>query len=152
MNEKLDATIIDFLLCNERLIKLFMVRAKTSRDASRHHSFYTPVISRHSTAHKEWVLKLASDLRAAGVDVVLDQWDLALGQDLSIFMKGNSGFAIEQLDQRLTSTKPKRVLAAWVTNVYLEIDEVVASIDTTKFIPIVRGKLVDQNISSFLAL
>ena len=37
--------------------------------------------------HKAWVLKLASDLRRMGVDVGLDQWDLVLGQDVSLFIR-----------------------------------------------------------------
>lgn len=37
--------------------------------------------------HKEWVLKLASNLRMHGVDVILDQWDARLGNDLSFFME-----------------------------------------------------------------
>ena len=43
--------------------------------------------SHDSPKHKAWVLKLATDLRAHGIDVTLDQWDLALGQDLSLFMQ-----------------------------------------------------------------
>lgn len=37
--------------------------------------------------HKAWVLKLATDLRSHGVNVVLDQWDLRLGSDLRFFME-----------------------------------------------------------------
>ena len=37
--------------------------------------------------HKKWVLKLASDLRHHGVDVILDQWDARLGNDLAFFME-----------------------------------------------------------------
>lgn len=37
--------------------------------------------------HKNWVLKLATDLRSHGVDVTLDQWDLRLGDDLPFFME-----------------------------------------------------------------
>lgn len=40
-----------------------------------------------STEHKAWTLKLATDLRAKGIDVVLDQWDLVAGQDVSLFMQ-----------------------------------------------------------------
>lgn len=40
-----------------------------------------------SEEHKNWVLKLASDLRTHGVDVILDQWDARLGNDLSFFME-----------------------------------------------------------------
>ncbi len=43
--------------------------------------------SHDSAEHKAWVLKLASDLRGMGVDVGLDQWDLVLGQDVSLFMQ-----------------------------------------------------------------
>lgn len=35
-----------------------------------------------SEEHKNWVLKLASDLRRHGVDTILDQWDVRLGNDL----------------------------------------------------------------------
>jgi hypothetical protein len=37
--------------------------------------------------HKEWVLRLAERLRADGIDVVLDRWDLKEGQDTLSFME-----------------------------------------------------------------
>ena len=38
--------------------------------------------------HAKWVLKLATDLRQGlGVDVILDQWDLRIGSDVSLFME-----------------------------------------------------------------
>lgn len=40
-----------------------------------------------SEEHKQWVLKLASNLRRHGVDAILDQWDARLGNDLSSFME-----------------------------------------------------------------
>ena len=44
--------------------------------------------SHDSEEHKKWVLKLATDLRKhLGVDVSLDQWDLRVGGDLSLFME-----------------------------------------------------------------
>lgn len=44
--------------------------------------------SHDSAEHKAWTLKLATDLRQHfGVDVILDQWDLRLGGDLSLFME-----------------------------------------------------------------
>jgi hypothetical protein len=39
-----------------------------------------------SESHKEWVLRLATDLRRSGVDVVLDRWVLRPGDDLAAFM------------------------------------------------------------------
>ncbi len=44
--------------------------------------------SHDSQEHKDWVKKLATDLREnMGVDVILDQWDLRIGSDLSLFME-----------------------------------------------------------------
>ncbi len=37
--------------------------------------------------HKDWVRQLASHLRGHGVNVVLDQWDVRLGDDLPFFME-----------------------------------------------------------------
>lgn len=39
-----------------------------------------------SQQHKDWVRKLATGLRVQGIDAVLDQWDLTLGQDMAAFM------------------------------------------------------------------
>lgn len=98
--------------------------------------------SHDSPEHRRWVLKLASDLRAVGIDATLDQWDLALGQDLAAFM--HDGIASSD-----------RVLLIW-TEPYVQKSEgglggvgyerlivtaeVTAAIDTKKFIPIVRQK------------
>ncbi len=40
-----------------------------------------------SEEHKNWILKLAFDLRRHGIDAILDQWDARLGNDLSFFME-----------------------------------------------------------------
>jgi hypothetical protein len=41
-----------------------------------------------STAdHEAWVLRLATELREAGIDVILDKWDLKEGQDANAFME-----------------------------------------------------------------
>jgi hypothetical protein len=43
--------------------------------------------SHDSEEHKRWVAKLADDLRANGVDASLDQWDLGVGEDITVFME-----------------------------------------------------------------
>lgn len=44
--------------------------------------------SHDNEEHKACVKKLATDLRQhMGVDVMLDQWDLRIGGDLSLFME-----------------------------------------------------------------
>lgn len=45
--------------------------------------------SHDSQEHKQWVLDLATRLRASGVDAILDQWDLGPGGDLPAFMEQN---------------------------------------------------------------
>jgi hypothetical protein len=40
-----------------------------------------------SNEHRDWVRKLASDLRFQGIEVRIDQWDLKAGQDLYHFME-----------------------------------------------------------------
>lgn len=43
--------------------------------------------SHDNEEHKAWVLKLATDLRSHGVNAILDQWDLLIGNDLRFFME-----------------------------------------------------------------
>lgn len=43
--------------------------------------------SQDSESLKQWVLELCTKLREHGVDLILDQWDLILGQDLRFFME-----------------------------------------------------------------
>lgn len=43
--------------------------------------------SHDSELHKDWVLQLATRLRSNGVDILLDRWNLKLGQDLPSFME-----------------------------------------------------------------
>lgn len=46
-----------------------------------------------STAHVEWVRKLATDLRTQGIDAILDQWEVRLGDSLSTYMSTMIGSA-----------------------------------------------------------
>lgn len=40
-----------------------------------------------SAEHEQWVIKLATELRESGVDVILDKWDLREGHDAYAFME-----------------------------------------------------------------
>lgn len=55
----------------------------SSHDAPRVFMSY----SHDGTEHEDWVLGLASRLRANGVDVCLDRWDVSLGGNLALFME-----------------------------------------------------------------
>lgn len=60
--------------------------ADKSLDASRPPRVFISY-THESEAHKKWTLRLATDLRANGIDAVLDQWDCQLGTNLPIFME-----------------------------------------------------------------
>ena len=40
-----------------------------------------------SPEHEDWVLRLGTELRENGVDVILDKWDLKEGNDANAFME-----------------------------------------------------------------
>src|SRR4051812_25164180 len=40
-----------------------------------------------SPDHKRWVARLSTDLMSNGVEAVLDQWELKLGSDVTLFME-----------------------------------------------------------------
>jgi hypothetical protein len=108
--------------------------------------------SHDSATHKAWALKLASDLRAQGIDVVLDQWDLAPGQDLSLFMQ--KGIADADRVLMICSSSYIKKAEAGQGGVGYErlivTAEVIQSIDTKKFIPIVRGNSESNKVPAFL--
>jgi len=108
--------------------------------------------SHDSQEHKDWVLKLAGDLRAKGVDVVLDQWDLVPGQDITMFMQ--NGIAQADRVLMICSYDYVRKSEKGVGGVGFErlivTREVVQSIDTTKFIPVIRNNDREVVVPSFL--
>jgi TIR domain len=91
--------------------------------------------------HKAWVLTFAEALREQGVDAVLDQWDLKLGQDVVAFMQ----HGIAEADRVIMICSDTYVLKAeaGLGGVGYErlivTAEVSANIDTNKFIPVIRN-------------
>jgi hypothetical protein len=108
--------------------------------------------SHDSSVHGAWVLKLASDLRAVGVDIVLDQWDLVPGQDVSLFMQ--KGIAEADRVILICSANYVSKSEMGIGGVGFErlivTAEVVQSIDTTKFIPVLRGGNSAKKLPIFL--
>lgn len=106
-----------------------------------------------SEEHKEWILKLATDLRQHGVDVILDQWDVRLGDDLSSFME--QGLTKSHLvicvcsDKYIAKTNDglggagyeKRILASEMLN-----DE-----DKRFIIPIIKNCSSERKVPRFLS-
>jgi TIR domain len=108
--------------------------------------------SHDTNAHKDWVLRLASDLRSQGIDAVLDQWDLSPGQDIVGFMAGG----IRSADRVLLICTDMYVSKAEAGTGGVGYErlvvtaEVVGSIDTVKFIPIVRNNASARKVPHFL--
>jgi len=98
--------------------------------------------SHDSSPHKEWVLRLASSLVANGIDVVLDQWDLVPGQDVAAFMANGISKA-DRVVLVCSDTYVSKAESGTHGGVPYErlivTAEMVAAIDTIKFIPVIRG-------------
>lgn len=96
--------------------------------------------SHDSDDHKSWVKKLASDLRSRGVDASLDQWDLRPGQDVAAFMQNGvskSDRVLMICSERYVEKAEKGSGGVGYERLIVTA-EVVAAIDTIKFIPIMR--------------
>jgi len=108
--------------------------------------------SHDSPEHSAWVLRLASELRAQGIDAVLDQWDLSPGGDTVAFMEAS----IADADRVLLVCTSKYVEKAnggegGVGYEKLVITgELVSRIDTKKFIPLARQDGVQRLIPRYL--
>ena len=102
--------------------------------------------------HKKWVLKLATDLRALGIDIILDVWDgMKLGKFLPHFM----AHAVKDSDRVICVMTPnykKKTddLEGGVGVEYSIISaEIKENVKTEKFIPLFR-KGNEDDIPTFL--
>ena len=108
--------------------------------------------SHDSEQHKDWVRNLASELRMNGIDAVLDQWDLSPGQDIAGFMAGG----IRTADRVLLICSDSYVSRAEAGTGGVGYERlivtagVIGSIDTIKFIPIVRNNPTARKVPDFL--
>lgn len=105
-----------------------------------------------SQEHKDWVRKLATDLRTHGIDIILDQWDLVLGQDIAAFMeKGireSSRVLVVCSENYVKKTEAGQGGAGYERLIVTA--EVVQKIATTKFIPIIRNNNLENKVPRYL--
>lgn len=103
--------------------------------------------------HKDWVRTFAEDLVQNGVEVLLDQWYLHIGDDLGFFMEQS----LSQSDYILLVCTPN--FAYKVNNrlggISYEADLVVGNILTrpnykAKFIPLLRKGVPSESVPMFL--
>lgn len=108
--------------------------------------------SHDSEEHKAWVAKLTTDLRRNGVDATLDQFDLALGQDVAMFMQRgvSSSDRVIMVCSEAYVTKADAGAGGVGYERLIITSEVVENIDTKKFIPLVRGNPSRLKVPKFM--
>lgn len=97
--------------------------------------------SHDNSQHKEWVLRLATDLMGKGIDTVLDQWDLGLGANLPKFMENGlqeSDRVLAVCTDKYNEKSNDGIGGVGYENTILTA-ELLLNQKTTKFIPVVRA-------------
>lgn len=109
--------------------------------------------SHDSDEHKEWVLKLCCKLVESGVDVILDQWDLDAGDDITLFMENG----VRDSDRVLVICTDAYVRKANAGEGGVGYERLIVTaqlaqnLGTKKFIPIIRQSSIDEKTPTFLA-
>lgn len=96
--------------------------------------------SHDSLEHKKWVLNLATRLMHAGVDTILDQWDLKLGADLPTFMErgiSESSRVLLVCSERYVE-KSNSGSGGVGYEKMIVTSEIFQNVDSKKFIPVLR--------------
>lgn len=103
--------------------------------------------------HKKWVYDLAVKLRSHGVDAILDQFDLRLGDDLPFFME--QGLTTSHLVICICSEKYTEKANAGTKGVGYEkrilANELLCDSDKEFIIPIVRNNQLKKKLPTFLS-
>ncbi len=94
-----------------------------------------------SPAHSDWILKCAEKLRADGVDVILDQWDLVAGQDKNVFMEkmvtDDSVTHVLVFSDKQYAEKANKRAGGVGTESQIMSRKVYESVNQSKFLPLV---------------
>lgn len=107
--------------------------------------------SHDTQAHKKWVLELAQRLRNAGVDAILDQFRVGLGDDLGGFMERS----VDESDRIIMVctdnyvTKANSGLGGVGYEKMIMTAEYMTNIDSNKVIPLIRQNGT-HNVPTFL--
>lgn len=106
-----------------------------------------------SPEHKLWVAKLARDLYGFRVEVILDQWHAAVGQDLAEFMETNvyNSDRVLVVCTELYAQKAQNRQGGVAYEQLLVTSQMMQNVGTTKFIPIVRQSTQPRVLPPWLA-
>ena len=96
--------------------------------------------SHDSEEHKNWVGDFSRELRSYGINVVLDQWDLKYGEDVTLFIESNIREAKKVLiictDKYIEKTNDPQGGAGYERMIVSR--ELIQNASSNKFIPIIR--------------
>ena len=100
--------------------------------------------------HEEWVLRLGTELRDNGVDVILDKWDLKEGNDANAFMeKMVSDEDIKKvilvIDEQY-SEKADRRTGGVGTETQIISAESYESVEQSKFVAVIANKGHEEKV------
>ncbi|MBU3927930.1 MAG: toll/interleukin-1 receptor domain-containing protein [Bacteroidetes bacterium] len=104
--------------------------------------------------HKEWILKLATDLITKfGIDVLLDQYELSVGKDLTLFMESSLEKSTKVLliltpNYKLKAEQRKGGVGFEYSMISQELFEIQA--DNEKFIPILRNGDLNSSTPKYI--
>jgi len=108
--------------------------------------------SHDSADHKRWVSELCTRLRNDGIDIILDQWDLSLGEDITKFME--VGLVSSDRVLLICTENYVRKADAGEGGVAYErmivTAELIQNLGTQKFIPIVRQGEGEHTLPAFM--
>ena len=107
--------------------------------------------SHDSEEHKDWIRNLCTKLRKNGVDVTLDQWDLRLGMDRTVFMEGlgnSDRVLIVCTDNYVKKANNREGGVGYEGSIITS--KLAQNLKTDKFIPIIREGSDEDNTPTFL--
>jgi hypothetical protein len=114
--------------------------APTLPDEGSHNPVVLISYSHDDKDHKRWTLALAQRLYEAGIDIIIDQWDLGAGDDIAKFMEKSVRHA-DRVLMICTEAYVKKVNEGTGGAGYegmIVTSELIKNLGTAKFIPIIR--------------
>ncbi len=108
--------------------------------------------SHDSDAHKNWVLQLATRLRSNGVNVLLDRWNLKLGQDVAAFMERglSESNRVVCICSETYVNKANNAMGGSGYEKQIMIAELLVNLNTSWVIPVIRNNTKPKKVPTFL--
>ena len=102
--------------------------------------------------HMAWVLQLATRLRQNGVNMVLDRWNLSLGQDVAAFIETGLSESNRVLcicsETYVRKANEKRGGVGYEKRIMTA--EIISNSNTDWVIPVIRNNTSDDTVPTFL--